>query len=85
MIRSGKVKIKVTSVFDLGMNLVNARIRSGKDRADLAKRVGVSKSLIVRSEANCYATTAVDVIRKVAQELDVGIPEEVVPSTFNEK
>ena len=85
LIRFGKVDIKVTSSSDLGENLVNARIKSGMDQADLAKCVGVSKSLIVRSEANCYSTTAVDVIRKVAQELDVDIPEEVVPSTFNGK
>ena len=85
LIRSGKVKIKVSSVYDLGKNLVNARIKSGMDQAALAKRINVSKGLIVRADVNQYSITAIDIIRKVAKELRVDIPERVLPSDFNGK
>ena len=85
LIRSGKVKIKVTSVNDLGKNLVYARIKSGMDQAALAKRVKVNKGLIVRSEVNQYSNTAIEIFRKVAKLLNVEIPENVLPSNFNGK
>ena len=85
LVKSGNVEIKVSSVFDLGKNLVNARIKSGMDQADLAKRLNVSDLQIVRSEANEYSVTPIVEIRKIARILNVEIPEEVIPSHFNGK
>ena len=85
LIKSDKVKIKVTSAFDLGKNLVNARIKSGMDQAALATRLNVSKLVVVRAEVNQYSITAIDVIRKAAKLLKVEIPEKVLPSNFDGK
>ena len=85
LVRLGKVKIEVTSIYDLGQSLVNARIKSGMDQEALATYLGVGKSLIVGSEVNQYLATTIDVIRNVAKVFDVAIPEHVLPSNFKGK
>ena len=83
--KSGKAEIKVTSISDLGIGLVKARIKAGMDRATLAKHLNVSEDQILSNEVNQYAITSIDEIRKTAKIFDVGIPEEVIPSHFNGK
>ena len=85
LIKSGKVEIKVTSVYDLGKNLVNARIKSGMDRPTLAKRLNVSESQILRNEARQYKVTTIAEIEKTAKILNVKVPEDVLPLNFNGK
>ena len=87
LIRSGNVEIEVTSVSDLGISLVNARIKAGMTRATLAKQLKVSENEIVSNEVNQYKETSIDEIRKTASVLNVKIPEEVIPSPsrFNGK
>ena len=85
LIKSGKVEIKVSSIFDLGLNLVKARIKSGMDRETLSKNLKVSKDQIVSNEVNQYTVTTIDEIRSTAKILDVEIPNEVIPSHFNGK
>ena len=85
LIKSGKVEIKVSSISDLGLNLVKARIKSGMDRETLAKILKVSKDQIVSNEVNQYMVTTIDEIRKTAKLLDVEIPKEVIPAHFNGK
>ena len=78
LIKSGKVEIKVTSVFDLGKNLVNARIKLGMDRPTLARRLNVSENQILRNEARQYKVTPIAEILKTAKILNVKIPEDVL-------
>ena len=85
LIKSGKVKIKVTSVSDLGINLVKARIKAGVDQATLAKHLRVSEDLIDYHETEFYSTVTIADIRKVAKIVNLDIPEEVIPSHFNGK
>ena len=85
LIKAGKVKIKVTSVSDLGINLVKARIKVGVDQATLAKHLKVSEDLIDYHETEFYSTVTIADIRKVAKIVDLDIPEEVIPSRFNGK
>ena len=85
LIKSGQIEIKVTSISDLGKNLVNARIRSGMDQATFAKRLKLGKDQIVTNEVNQYAMTAIDEIRNAAKIFNVEIPEDVIPSHFNGK
>ena len=85
LIKSGKVEVKVSSLSDLGINLVNARIKSGMDRATLAKHLKVSEGQIVSNETKQYSITSIDEIRKTAKIFNVEIPEKVIPSHFNGK
>ena len=85
LIKSGKVEIKVSSISNLGLNLVKARIKSGMDRTTLAKRLKISEDQVLSNEVNKYAVTTIDEVRKTAKILNVEIPEEVIPSNFNGK
>ena len=85
LIKSGKVEIKVSSISNLGLNLVKARIKSGMDRTTLAKRLKISEDQVLSNEVNQYAVTTIDEVRKTAKILNVEIPEEVIPSNFNGK
>ena len=85
LIKSGKVEIKVSSISDLGLNLVKARIKSGMDRTTLAKRLKISENQVLSNEVNQYAVTTIDEVRKTAKILNVEIPEEVIPSNFSGK
>ena len=83
LVKSGKVEIKVTSLSELG--LVKARIKSGMDQAILAKHLNVNASKIMSYESTLYSITAIEEIRKIANMLNVEIPEKVIPSNFNGK
>ena len=85
LIKSGKVEVKVSSLSNLGISLVNARIKSGMDRVTLAKHLKVSEGQIVSNETKQYSITAIDEIRKTAKIFNVEIPEKVIPSHFNGK
>ena len=85
LIKSGKVEIKVSSVSDLGLCLVKARIMAGVDQATLAKQLNVSEDEIDYHETEFYSTVTIADIRKVAEIVNLDIPEEVIPSRFNGK
>ena len=85
LIKFGKVDYRVTAATDLGINLVKARIQSGMDRTTLAKHLNVNEDQILQNEAMRYEITPVAEIRKTAKILNVRIPEEVIPPTFNGK
>ncbi len=85
LIKSGKVEIKVTSIFDLGQNLVNARIKSGMNRVTLAKRLNISEDQILIYEAWRYSIIEIPTLQAIAKILDVEIPDEVIPSKFDGK
>ena len=73
LIKSGQIEIKVTSISDLGKNLVYARIKSGMDQATFANRLKLGKDRIVSNEVNQYAMTAIDEIRNAAKIFNVEI------------
>ena len=81
-IKSGKSRIKVTSLSDLGINLVKARIRAKMTQKSLAEVLKVSASQINSYESSNYSTITIADLRKVAKKLNVIIPENVIPSNF---
>ena len=83
--KSTDERITVTSLSDLGISLVKARIKAGLDREDLADQLSVNVSQIKSRELDFYSAISVEEIRKTAKILDVEIPDEVLPSQFNGK
>ena len=84
-IRSATDKIKISSLQELGISLVKARINVGMDQETLAKNLNKDISEIVSYEDELYSVVSVADIRKIAKALGVKIPEKVLPSNFDGK
>ncbi len=84
-VKSGKVKLTIQSLSELGINLVKARIKEGMDQATLAKHLNFSESQIKFHESEKYSTIAIADLRKVAKILNIKIPNEVLPTDLNGK
>ena len=84
-VKSTDTKIIVSSLQELGISLVKARIKAGMDRETLAKLLNVDVSQIISHETEFYSTISMEEIRQIAKILEVEIPEEVLPAKFSGK
>jgi transcriptional regulator with XRE-family HTH domain len=81
-IRSGDVvALDLDSMGDLPRALIAARISSGISQKALAERIGIKEQMIQRYEDGEYASASFSRMKEVAQELNVGIREEVLLPT----
>ncbi len=62
----------MTSLADIGVELVAARIARGLSQRELAERVGVHQQQIARWEKERYACVSLARLSRVAEELGVG-------------
>jgi transcriptional regulator with XRE-family HTH domain len=77
-LRSGKIPSrKLTSLGDLPLALIEARIAANLSQKELAKRLGVAEQQVQRYESSDYAGASLDRVQEIADALGVTVVEEV--------
>ena len=74
-LKSGNAQIRISSLQDLPIALIEARIALGMTQKQLADKIGIHEQQIQRHEANQYGSVAFDRITIVAQALGVRLKE----------
>jgi HTH-type transcriptional regulator/antitoxin HigA len=67
--------IKISSIQDLPIALIKARIALGMTQKELAEKMGVKEQQVQRDEANQYRSAGFHRIAEVAKALDIKIQE----------
>lgn len=74
-IRSGKRKVEIKSVDEFPHALIQARIALGISVNDLAQKVDIPKEQLERHERTDYASAPMSLMKKVAKNLQLDVPE----------
>lgn len=78
-LRDGRISSReITSLHELPIALIEARIATGMTQRELGKRVGVAEQQIQRWEASDYSGTRLDRLQSVADALGIEIHETIV-------
>ena len=67
--------IKITSIQELPLALIRARIAMGMTQKELAEKMGVKEQQVQRDEANQYSSAGFQRIAAVAEALNLKIQE----------
>ena len=67
--------IKISSIQDLPIALIKARIALGMTQKELAEKIGVKEQQVQRDEANQYSSAGFHRIAAVAKALNIKIQE----------
>ena len=70
-----QTSIKISSIQDLPIALIKARIAMGMTQKELAEKMGVKEQQVQRDEANQYSSAGFHRIMEVAKALDINIQE----------
>ena len=70
-----KTSIKLSSIQDLPIALIKARIALGMTQKELAEKMGVKEQQVQRDEANQYSSAGFHRIAEVARVLNLKIQE----------
>ena len=70
-----KTSIKLSSIQDLPVALIKARIALGMTQKELAEKMGVKEQQVQRDEANQYSSAGFHRIAEVARVLNLKIQE----------
>ena len=70
-----KTSIKISSIQDLPIALIKARIALGMTQKELAEKMGVKEQQVQRDEANQYSSAGFHRISEVARVLNLEIQE----------
>ncbi|MGL5833347.1 MAG: helix-turn-helix domain-containing protein [Waterburya sp.] len=70
-LKQQKVPIQITSVDDLAIALIKARIATGMTQKELAAKIGVQEQQIQRYEENHYASASLARLTQIANALAI--------------
>jgi HTH-type transcriptional regulator / antitoxin HipB len=70
-----QTSIKISSIQDLPVALIKARIAKGMTQKELAQKIGVKEQQVQRDEANQYSSAGFHRLTEVAKALEVSIQE----------
>jgi HTH-type transcriptional regulator / antitoxin HipB len=70
-LKQQKIPIQITSVDDLAIALIKARIAAGMTQKELALKIGVQEQQIQRYEENHYASASLTRLSQVARALAI--------------
>jgi HTH-type transcriptional regulator / antitoxin HipB len=70
-----QIPIKITSIQELPIALIRARIALGMTQKELAEKMGVKEQQVQRDEANQYSSAGFQRIAAVAEVLNIKIQE----------
>ncbi len=77
-LRSGKYKVlKGSSIDDLPVEIIRARIALGLTQKQLAERVGLKEQQIQRYEENDYASASFSRLKEIIEALGLDIEEKI--------
>lgn len=74
-LKQQQTSIKISSIQELPLALIKARIAMGMTQKELAEKMGVKEQQIQRDEANQYSSAGFNRISKVAEVLNIQIKE----------
>ncbi len=74
-LKQQQTSIKISSIQELPIALIKARIAMGMTQKELAEKMGVKEQQIQRDEANQYSSAGFNRISKVAEVLNIQIKE----------
>jgi HTH-type transcriptional regulator / antitoxin HipB len=74
-LQQGESVFKISSLTELPIALIKARIASGMTQKELAEKIGVKEQQIQRYEANHYDSASFERLRKVFEALGISFKE----------
>lgn len=74
-LKTQQTSIKITSIQELPIALIKARITMGMTQKELAQKLGIKEQQVQRDEANQYSSAGFHRITEVAKALDITIQE----------
>jgi HTH-type transcriptional regulator / antitoxin HipB len=77
-LKTQQTSIKITSIKELPIALIKARIAMGMTQKELAERIGVKEQQVQRDEANQYNSAGFHRIAQIAEALNINIQETYV-------
>lgn len=83
-LKAGKIAItEVSSLKDLPLALIKARIANNLTQAELAEKVGIKMQQIQRYEAEKYDSASIKTLLKIAEHLNMAINAEIQIKTVD--
>ncbi len=77
-LKAGKIVVtEVSSVKELPIALIKARIANGLNQAQLAEKIGLKMQQIQRYESEVYETASIKTLAKIAEALDLKLSAEI--------
>jgi HTH-type transcriptional regulator / antitoxin HipB len=74
-LQQGESVFKISSLTELPLALIKARIASGMTQKELAEKIGVKEQQIQRYEANHYDSASFERLREVFEALGISFKE----------
>ena len=74
-LKKQETSIKITSIKELPLALIRARIAMGMTQKELAEKMGIKEQQVQRDEANQYSSAGFRRIAEVADALEIQIQE----------
>jgi HTH-type transcriptional regulator/antitoxin HigA len=74
-LKTQQTSIKITSIQELPIALIKARIAMGMTQKELAQKLGIKEQQVQRDEANQYSSAGFHRITEVAKALNITIQE----------
>jgi HTH-type transcriptional regulator / antitoxin HipB len=74
-LKTQQIPIAITSIKELPLALIKARIAMGMTQKELAEKIGVKEQQVQRDEANQYRSASFQRITEVAEVLGIQIQE----------
>jgi HTH-type transcriptional regulator / antitoxin HipB len=74
-LQQGESVFKISSLTELSIALIKARIASGMTQKELAEKIGVKEQQIQRYEANHYESASFERLREVFEALGISFKE----------
>jgi HTH-type transcriptional regulator / antitoxin HipB len=74
-LKTQQTSIKITSIQELPIALIKARIAMGMTQKELAQKLGIKEQQVQRDEANQYSSAGFHRITEVAKALNITMQE----------
>jgi HTH-type transcriptional regulator/antitoxin HigA len=74
-LKTQQTPIKITSIQELPLALIKARIAMGMTQKELAQKIGVKEQQVQRDEANQYSSAGFNRIVEIAEVLNIKLQE----------
>lgn len=78
LLQKGQSSLKISSLSELPIALIKARISSGMTQKELAEKIGVQEQQIQRYESNHYSSVSFDRLKEIFEALEISFKEIVM-------
>ena len=81
LLQKGQSVLKISSLSELPIALIKARISRGMTQKELAEKIGVQEQQIQRYESNHYSSVSFDRLKEIFEALEISFKEVVMELT----